>query len=119
MNSQLPSQVPQGVLDNINIKNINPATNLPDPDANLSIAGILTGGKVNILTLVFFFIGLLFLANIIIAASEYITSSGDPKRIQAANSRLTNGITGIIITLAAFLIIRLLTDMIGLQQPLI
>jgi len=104
----------QGALDKI--KNANPAENLPDLNANLNIGDILTKGKVNLITLTFFFIGLLFFANILIAATEYITSSGDAKRIQAASNRLNNGITGIIITLAAYLIIRLLTDMIGLGK---
>lgn len=97
------------VLDNIT----NPATNI-DIDSNLS--DLLTGGGFNLISFIFFIAGLIFFFNIIIAGWEYFLSSGDPQKVASAGNRLLNGFIGIIVVTASFLIVRLISSMIGLEN---
>ncbi len=97
------------ILDNIT----NPATKI-DTDSNIS--DLLTGGGFNLIDFIFFIAGLVFFFNIIIAGWEYFLSNGDPQKIVSAGNRLLNGFIGIIIVVASFLIVRLFSSMIGLDQ---
>lgn len=99
------------VLDNI----INPAKNIEIND-NLSISEILTGGGFNLVSFIFFIAGLVFFFNIIIAGWGYFFSAGDPQKVVSAGNRLLNGFIGIIIVTASFLIVRLISSMIGLEN---
>lgn len=100
-----------GVLDNINSAQANIAPKIP---LNLNIAGLLTQGGFNLVTFIFFLVGMIFFANLILAAWDYLLSQGDPKRVQAATQRLINAIIGIVMVLASFLIVRVITAVIGL-----
>jgi len=91
----------------------------PNVPLNTTIAGLFTLSSLNLINLVFFFIGLIFFANMLIAAYEFISSTGDPKRVQAATIRLQNGFLGIGITLASFIIVKLVTALIGLPPNII
>lgn len=95
--------------------------NSPDnPAQKLSrvntIGGLLKGkdGGVDIINLVFIIIGLIFFANLIMVGWEYMMSSGDPKKVQASNTRLLNGIIGLILAFVAFIVVRLITNILGL-----
>ncbi|KKT83043.1 MAG: hypothetical protein UW80_C0023G0001, partial [Microgenomates group bacterium GW2011_GWC1_44_9] len=49
-------------------------------------------------------------------------SSGDPKKISAATTRLLNSFIGILMVFTAFVVVRLITTMLGLgtvAKPLI
>ena len=83
-----------------------------------TIAGILTGGGLDLITLAFVIIGLLFMWNIIMAGWDYMMSSGDPKKVSAASTRFLNGFMGIAIAFFAFLIVNIITNMIGLESLL-
>lgn len=101
------------VIDDYNLSGIpNPAPNL----TSFNIAGLLKGedGGVDIINLVFIIIGLIFFANLIMVGWEYMMSSGDPKKVQASNTRLVNGIIGLILAFVAFIIVRLITNILGL-----
>lgn len=97
------------ILDNI----INPATKI-DTDSNLS--DLLTGGGFNLISFIFFIAGLVFFFNIIIAGWEYFFSAGDPQKVVSAGNRLLNGFIGIIVVIVSFLIVRLVSSMIGLEN---
>ena len=104
------------------IKNQNPAKNIP-VDSNL--ADILTnkgdsGTSFSIINLLIFVAGVAFFINTVISGWEYIFSAGDPKKIQASTTRLLNGFAGLVIVIASFLIVRLVSTIIGFQHdPLI
>lgn len=102
------------------IKGQNPATNI-DVDGTLSdLLTNKTGISFSIINLLIFFAGIAFFVNTIIAGWNYMFSSGDPKKAAAASSRLLNGFIGLIIVLASFLIVRLVSSVIGFQTtPLI
>lgn len=99
------------VIDQINAGQ--PAgLNIP---AGATVAQILSGGgKFNLFTLAFALIGFYFMFNIISAGYDYVMSSGDPKKISAAGSRFINGFIGLAVAFFSFLIVNLITNMIGL-----
>lgn len=83
-----------------------------------TIANIFTGGGINLITLGFVLIGFLFMWNIITAGWDYMMSSGDPKKVSSATSRFLNGFLGIGIAFFAFIIVNIITNMIGLGSLL-
>ena len=84
-----------------------------------NISQILAGGaKFNVITFAFVLVGFYFMFNIISAGFEYVMSTGDPKKIAGATSRFMNGFIGIVIVLSAFMIVNLITSMIGLGSLL-
>jgi len=91
----------------------NPAPKIP---VDSKISDLLSLGHFNLLDFVFFIIGLLFFANLIMAGWDYMLSSGDSKKVSSATTRLVNGIVGLIITIAAFLVVRLVTRLLGLNN---
>jgi len=88
----------------------------PKIGIDLKISELLTNGGINLIDLIFFFIGLVFLVNILLAAYEFISCGGDPKKVQAASTRLINGIVGVLIALASFIIIRVVTEILGIKD---
>lgn len=106
---------PTGVINTINQGQ---PSNLNIP-TNASIADIISGGgKFNLITVAFSLIGFYFLFNIIGAGYDYMMSSGDPKKIAGANSKFLNGFLGLGISFFAFIIVNLITSMIGLGSLL-
>lgn len=94
----------------------NPATNFDiSSSSSLTITSFLTGGagNFNLVNLAFFLVGLIFFANLVIAAVTYITSEGSPDSISKANSRFTTGIIGLVIVFASFVIVKLVATIFG------
>ena len=86
---------------------------------NMSLGYILSGGlEFNVLTLIFVLIGFFFMFNIIGAGYDYLMSTGDPKKIAGASSRFMNGFMGLGLAFFAFIIVNLVTSMIGLGSLL-
>ena len=102
----------QGILEKIKIQEAQDVLAPKIPLGNIS--DLLTKGGFNIITFLFFIIGLVFFVNLILAAWEYLLSSGDPKRAASANQRILNAIIGILLVFASFLIIRVVTSILGL-----
>ena len=82
------------------------------------LAGILKGDKFNLITFAFGIIGLIFMFNIIMAGWDYMTSTGDPKKVSMATTRFLNGFVGLAIAFFAFIIVNIITTMIGLGSLL-
>lgn len=102
----------QAFAQDINISDIeSPAENIPN---TLNLADLLTKGGFNLIDFLFIIIGLIFFANLVMAGWDYMFSSGDPKKVSVATSRLINGIIGLVVAVAAFIIVRLVTNMLGL-----
>ena len=81
-----------------------------------SISDLLTGGGFNLIDFIFLIAGLVFFFNIIIAGWEYLFSGGDIQKATSAGNRILNSFFGIIIVAASFLIVRLISSMIGLED---
>lgn len=52
------------------------------------------------------------------AGWDYMMSSGDPKKVSSATSRFLNGFLGLAVAFFAFIIVNLVTNMIGLGSLL-
>jgi len=91
----------------------NPAPNIPVNSKITDLFGKQTGGFW-LLNLIFIIIGLIFFANLVMAGISYMTSAGDSKKVSAANTRIINGLIGLIMAVAAFIIVRLLSQVLGL-----
>lgn len=90
----------------------NPASKVP---ISTSISGLLTlTNGVNILNLIFLFVGLFFFVNLVMAGWDFMMSSGDPKKIAAATTRIQNGFIGLIMAFTAFIVVRIIVTMLGL-----
>ena len=94
-------------------------------DPNATIADLLTGNYtlgnfkgLSLILLVFVIAGFIFMFNIITAGWEYMQSGGDPKRVAGASTRFLNGFMGLAIVFFAFIIVNIVTTMIGLGSLL-
>ena len=77
--------------------------------------GTLASDIVLILTGVAFAISIIF---IIIAGIKIVTASGDEKKLASAQSTLTYAIIGLVVTILAFVIVRLVQYFIGARVPI-
>jgi hypothetical protein len=91
---------------------------LPNPAPKLAgiknIGGLLTDGGFDLLNFVFVIIGIILFANLIMTGWDFMMSSGDAKKVSAASTRLVNGFIGVVMAAVAFVIVRLITNMLGL-----
>lgn len=92
----------------------NPAPNLPI-SATTKITDLFSGGF-NLIDLIFFIIGLLFFANLVMVGWDFMMSTGEPKKVAAAGTRLINGFIGLIMVVTAYLVVKLITNVLGLDN---
>lgn len=59
-----------------------------------------------------------FIFQIIFAGYAMISSQGDPKKIEVARSRLTNGILGLTIVVVALGVGAFIATLLGIRDPL-
>ena len=86
---------------------------LEDGVATLSCIPIIIKNVINA-ALVFFFFFALFL--IIFAGARYITSKGDPQKVEGAKKTLTWAIVGLIFIFLSFFIVSLISNITGVDQ---
>ncbi len=60
--------------------------------------------------------GLLLLIYLIIGGFQYLTSSGDPKKTQEAQAKITQALLGFFIVFGAFWLVQLLASILGLEK---
>lgn len=87
----------------------NPAPKITD----WSISGIISRGGFNLINLIFFLIGLLFMVSLLSAALSFILNQGDPAKISQATNRITNSIIGLAVLFTSFIIVRLVASLYG------
>lgn len=61
------------------------------------------------------FAGMAAFVVLIVGGFQFLTASGDPKKIQQATGVITGAVIGIIVTLAVYLIFRLLSGITGID----
>ena len=94
-----------------NIQDVfSPAKIYSGTDTEVTGFGKLASDIVLILTGVAFAISIIF---IIIAGIKIVTASGDEKKLASAQSTLTYAIIGLVVTILAFVIVRLVQYFIG------
>lgn len=67
------------------------------------------------LSLLFILAAVLAAISIIFSGIEWITSSGDPGKVASAKKRLMYSIIGLIVVAAAFLIVRIVITVLGVE----
>lgn len=110
--------ISQALAEDVKISDLlvtptNPASNFTSSPKITDLLGKTTNGFW-LLNLIFIIIGLIFFANLVMAGISYMTSAGDSKKVSAANSRIINGLMGLIMAVAAFILVRLISQILGL-----
>ncbi|AKM83112.1 hypothetical protein A2422_03990 [Candidatus Woesebacteria bacterium RIFOXYC1_FULL_31_51] len=70
---------------------------------------------IEILPYVYGIAGIILLLNIIVSGYQMMTSAGEPKVMQAAQSKITSSIIGILILFVSFWIIRIIGTFFGID----
>lgn len=84
------------------------------PGPGSTISNLLTpAGGVDLVNLAFIGVGIVFFVNLILAGWDYMLSSGDPKKAALASTRLTNGLTGLVMSITAFLVVKIFSTILG------
>jgi hypothetical protein len=91
----------------------NPADNFT-PSSTSKLTDLINSSGFNIINLVFFIVGLLFFVNLVAAGWDFLLSSGDPKKVAVASSRLTNGLSGLAMAVSAYLIVKIVITILGI-----
>ena len=89
----------------------NPAPKIP---LTSKITDLLSLNHFNLINFIFILIGLAFFANLIMAGWDFMLSSGDPKKVAVATTRILNGLVGLVMAVLAFVVVRLITNILGL-----
>lgn len=92
----------------------NPAPKIPIT-ATSKITDLFSGGF-NLISLIFFIIGLIFFANLVMVGWDFMMSTGDAKKVAAAGTRLINGFIGLIMVVTAYIVVKLITKVLGLDN---
>jgi hypothetical protein len=69
----------------------------------------------NLLIVIFIAAALFFLIQIVIGGISWINAGGDAKALEAARTRITNALIGLIIVVAAFSMAVILTTVLGIN----
>jgi hypothetical protein len=60
--------------------------------------------------------GILLLIYLILGGFQYLTSAGDPKKAQEAQSKITQALIGFVIIFASYWIVQILAVVLGLAK---
>ncbi len=74
------------------------------------------GIAINLANLIFKYLGVVALVFFVVGGVIWITSGGSQQRIDTGKNILKNALIGIVVIVAATLIIRLLTDVLGVEE---
>ena len=69
----------------------------------------------NVFSIIIPFAGLAAFVVLIVGGFSYLTSAGDPKKVQQAQGTITGAIIGIIVTLAVWFIFKLIKVITGVD----
>lgn len=83
-----------------------------------TLSTILTGqgGKLGIVSYLFFFAGSAMLIFLFFGGYQLMTSGGDPKKVQTAKQNIINAIMGIIIMIFAYWIVQIVGFFFGFSN---
>lgn len=84
--------------------------------AGYTTPGSTPGGLIQLLLpYIFGIAGIVLLLNIVTAGFKMMTSQGDPKALQGAQSKLTTSLIGILILFTSFWIVNLIMKFFGIS----
>lgn len=85
--------------------------NLPGKGGNVTLGDILS----HALEYIFYFAGIALLLMLLSSGFTFITSAGDPKKLEKAKGALTNALVGFLILFAAFWIVQIAGIIFGIE----
>jgi hypothetical protein len=68
------------------------------------------------ISVVFLFAGIALLCMIVMSGFTFLTSAGDPKKMEQGKNQLTNAIIGFVIIFAGFWLVQIFGHMFGLES---
>jgi ABC-type Na+ efflux pump permease subunit len=89
----------------------------PSPSYKLgegTLAGKISAILSNVIGIITLVAGLAFLFYFIIGATGLLSAGGDPQKAQKAQQQMLNAIIGLIITIAAYPILSLISQLLGI-----
>jgi len=91
----------------------------PDPTKPFSRVSVSLGVIISeLLKYLFPFTGLLLFVYLLIGGFSYLTSGGEPKAMEQAQSKITNAIVGFIIVFVAYWVVQIFEFMFGISGSL-
>ena len=87
----------------------------PFADINTASLGLIVS---ELLKYLFPFTGLLLFIYLLIGGFSYLTSGGEPKAMEQAQSKITNAIVGFIIVFVAYWVVQIFEFMFGISGSL-
>ena len=84
-----------------------------DNDGGVATISGLEGLFQNVIGSLLFVAGIILFIMLVMGAFKFITSRGDPKRLDSARKTLTYAIVGIILVASSYLILVLIRDFTG------
>lgn len=85
---------------------------LGEQEWTASIGSVIT----RLLPYIFSFAGMIFLLMILFGGFGLLTSTGDPKKLQASQQRITMAVVGFIIIFIAYWVVQILGTMLGFTE---
>jgi uncharacterized membrane protein len=85
--------------------------------AGLKFAGGNLGAIISdSLKYIFAIAGILLLIYLVLGGIQYLTSGGDPKKTQEAQSKITQALIGFVIIFASYWIVQIISTVLGLDK---
>ena len=84
---------------------------LPQPGDMYTLGDIIS----RVMTYIFVFAGIGLLLMLIMSGFSYLTSAGDPKKLEQGKARLTNAILGFVIIFAAYWVVQIAGIIFGID----
>ena|SRR3990167_4670805 len=75
----------------------------------------LTDLVVSFIRIAYFAAGLFFLIQVVVGGISWINAGGDPKALEAARTRITNAVIGVVIVVAAFALTVIVLSILGIN----
>lgn len=84
----------------------------------LKFAGQNLGSIISEITTKYLFTiaGILLLLYLIYGGFQYLTSAGEPKKVQEAQSKITQALIGFVIIFASYWIVQIIANILGLEK---
>jgi hypothetical protein len=90
-------------------------TGLAGPDKDVATIGSLESLFSNVIQAIIALAGVALLVMFFVAGFSFLFSGGDPKKLEQAKGTLTNAVIGLVIIVAAYILIRLVGTFTGVD----
>ncbi len=88
---------------------------LTGPDQDVAQISCLEPLFERVVTIIASLAGIIFFIMLIVGGFRYLFSAGDPKQAEAARGTLTAGFLGLVLIVASYIILRVLSSFTGLD----